>query len=333
MKISIRVALTAVVCLCFAAATAMGADLGSTNVAADTSAVSPPTTATPAPAPASVVAEPNYKIAADDVLRMDVWGEQQLSAMQMQVTPDGHISVPYLGDMKVVDLTQTQVAEMISKRLAEQDIVYDAKVQISLISMHKLLVQVLGAVMRPGSFEFKDGDTIMDAVAQGGSYSDDAMLESASLTHKGSDTAIPINMKKLFNGDLTQNYVLKNGDAVYIPHEDYNNKIYVLGQVNRPGQYSLKDRTTILAAISLAGGPTDRGAIRKTVVVRGDPAKPERVATNLDKLFDKGDLSQDLVLKSGDIVVVPQTKSVDWYKISSIVSAAVNVTYLHRLGW
>lgn len=308
------------------AATSIAAD-----AAANNAVVSSPSTTTVSNAPTAI--EANYRIVEEDVLRLDVWGEQQLSNMQMQVTPDGHINTPFLGDMVVAGLTQTQVAELISKKLAEQEIVYDAKVQITLVTMHRPQVRVLGAVARPGSFEFKDGDTVMDAVAQGGSYNDDAMLESASLTHKGSDKAIPINLKKLFNGDLSQNFVLQNGDAVYIPHEDYNNKIYVLGQVNRPGQYSLKDKTTLLAAVSLAGGPTEQGSIRKTIVVRGDPAKPERVATDLSRLFDKGDLTQDLALKPGDIVVVPQSKKIDWYKISSIISAAVNVGYLRRMGF
>lgn len=279
------------------------------------------------------VAGVNYRIVEEDVLRMDVWGEPQLSNMQMQVTPDGRINAPYLGDLEVVGKTQVEVADEISKKLADLDIVIDAKVQISLITMHRAQVWVLGAVARPGSFEFKDGDTLLHAIAQGGSYTDDAMLESATLTRKGADAAVPVDLRKLLNGDFSQNQVLQNGDALFIPHEDYNNKIYVLGQVNRPGQYSLKDKTTLLAAISLAGGQTQRASITKTVVVRGDPAKPERVTTDLGRLFGKGDMTQDVALKPGDIVVVPETKKVEWSTIASIISAAVNVTYLRRLGW
>ena len=99
-------------------------------------------------------ADPNYRVVAEDVLRLDVWGESQLSAMQFQVTPGGTINVPYLGEMEVAGLTQTQIADKIAKLLAEQDIVYDAKVQVSLITLHKPQVRVLGAVSRPGSWEF-----------------------------------------------------------------------------------------------------------------------------------------------------------------------------------
>lgn len=297
--------------------------------AIDTNAVSSPTTAE-APVPP---VELSYRISEEDVLRLDVWGEPQLSNMQMQVTPGGKINVPYIGEMQVLGLTQTQVSEQIAKKLAEQDIILDAKVQLTIVSLHRPQVRVLGAVQRPGSFDFKDGDTILDAIAQGGSYSDDAMLESATLTHQGSATQIPINLREMLRGNLQQNFKLQNGDALYIPHEDYNNKIYVMGQVNRPGQYSLKDKTTLLAAISLAGGQTERGDPRKSVILRGDRAKPERVQCNLSKLFDKADFSQDIALKAGDIVVVPETKSPNWNKISQIISTVVNIGYLRRLGW
>jgi protein involved in polysaccharide export with SLBB domain len=134
-----------------------------------------------------------------------------------------------------------------------------------------------------------------------------------------------------FAGDLTQNLKLQNGDALYIPHEDYHNKFYVFGQVNRPGQYSLKDKTDVLTAISLAGGQTPRATVRKTVVVRTTGGKTEKVNANLSALFDKGDLSQNIALQTGDIVIVPETKSPDIGKIAQYLGAMVNLRYLGGL--
>ena len=286
-----------------------------------------------AASPAPLTPEASYRINEEDVLRLDVWGEQQLSNTQMQVTPDGKINVAFLGEMQASGLTQAELCQQIAKKLADAEILKDAKVQITIMTLHRPLVHMLGAFLRPGSVEFKDGDTVYDAIAQGGSYTDDAMLESASLTHRGSSKPIPIDLKKMLAGDFSQNCALENGDSVYIPHEDYNNKIYVLGEVNRPGQYPLKDKTPLLAAISLAGGQTEKGAISKTIVVRGDPAKPERVKVNLDALFKKHDLSQNIALRPGDIVVVPESKKADWSMIASIISAATNLSWLRRTGW
>ena len=312
---------------------------------ADTTAVlsGPPAVATDsAPAPdadltpdegPTAISDPTYVISPDDVIKMDVWGEPQLSGAQLAVTPDGTVSVPFLGEIKIAGLTQTEVAKIVAAKLQEAEILADARVQITLINMHRPQARILGAVQRPCAFEFKEGDTILNAIAQGGSYAADAMLESVSLIRKDSDKAIMINLRKLFAGDLTQNYKLQNGDALYIPHEDYRNKFYVFGHVNRPGQYSLKENTDVLTAISLAGGQAQRASVRNTVVVRTVEGKPERVKANLSRLFDKGDLSQNIALQSGDIIIVPETKSPDMNKISQFISTIVNLGYLSRLGW
>ncbi|MHB9035836.1 MAG: polysaccharide biosynthesis/export family protein [Armatimonadota bacterium] len=285
------------------------------------------------PPGASVTVSPDYLIAEEDVLRMDVWGESQLSNMQMQVTSDGKINVPYIGEMQARGLTQYELTRKVAKAFEEKEILYNPNVQITLLNIHKPTVRVWGAVNRPGEIFFKEGDRVMDAVAGAGSYiAETAWLDKATLTRKGSDKPIPVDLKKMVEGDLSQNYELQRGDTVYIPTEDYQNKFYVLGQVIRPGIYDLKDKTSLLSAISLAGGPTPRGKLKSTVVVRGDPKKPERVKCNLNKLFDDADVTQDVTLQPGDVVIVPETKSPDWSKISQLLSTLVNVSYLRRLG-
>ena len=276
---------------------------------------------------------PDYLIAEEDILRMDVWGEPQLSNMQMQVTPDGKINVPYIGEIQAKGLTQSKLTQNIAQAFIDKDILIHPSVQITLMQIHQPTVRVWGAVNRPGEVTFKEGDRVLDAVAGAGSYIiDNAWLEKATLTRD--KDVIPIDLKKLTQGkDLSQNIELQKGDTIYIPTEDYQNKFYVLGQVYRPGIYSLKDNTTVMSAISLAGGATDRGVMRSTVVVRGDLQKPERVQCDLVKLIDKGDKSQDIELQPGDVVYVPETKTPDMNKIASFISTLVNLSWLRRNGF
>lgn len=320
------------VAICMLSSVVLGADIPPASLAGPPPAPAVTTVSAPDPVSAPVtISDPNYRILPDDIIRLDVWGEPTLTGAQLSVTPNGTVSMPYLGEMKIDGMTQTEVANLVSKKLQEAEILADAKVQITLVSMHRLKARVLGAVQRPCEFDFKNGDTIYDAIAQGGSYSEDAMLEKATLTHKDSDKPVEINLRKLFAGDLTQNYKLQDGDALYLPHEDYHNKFYVFGQVNRPGQYSLKEKTDVLTAISLAGGQLPRASVRSTMVVRYNNGKPEKVKANLSRLFDKGDLSQDIALQAGDIVIVPETRTPDLGKIGQVLSTIVNVGYLGRL--
>lgn len=300
------------------------------SLAADSPAVAPAATT---PQPAAVAVDENYRIVKEDVLRLDVWGEPTLSSMQMQVTPDGKINTPFIGPMQAEGLTQGELTKNIVKALADRGILYDAMVQITLVTMHQPTCRVLGEVNRAGTITYKEGDTVLDAVASAGSYTENAMLEKATLTRKDSDTPIPIDLRKMFrDGDLSQNYRLQNGDAVYIPPEDYKNKAYVLGQVYKPGIIALKDKTTLLTAISIAGGQTEKGSLKKTVVVRGNPENPKPVRCDLNRLFSKGDLSQDIVLQPGDVVIVPEKKGITWDKVSQFLGTLVNIGYITRLG-
>ena len=173
--------------------------------------------------------------------------------------------------MQAAGLTQAQITSAIAVKLEEAQILYKPKVVITLY--HYASTHGARAWRGPESWgvQFKEGDRVLDAVAQAG-YQDTAWLEKATLTHRGSDQkSIPINLKKMLNdGDYSQNYELQKGDVINIPLEEYQNKFYVMGEVNRPMMYDLKDNTTVLAAINLAGGQTERAALRSTVVIRGN---------------------------------------------------------------
>lgn len=278
------------------------------------------------------VTDESYRIKPEDVMRLDVYGEESLKNVQMLVTPDGLISIPFIGEIKAEGMTPAELRDEIAKKLESEGILINPVVQVAILQIHRPRVRVLGDVYRPGEVEFKDGDRLLDAIASAGSYRETAWLEKTTLTRRGVERPIEIDLRKLLGGDHTQNLELKQGDTIHIPAENYENKIYVLGEVMRPGIYSLKDKTTVLAAISLANGPTPRGALRGTLVVRGDPARPTRVQVNLSRLFDKGDITQDIQLQSGDIVLVPESNKPDWNKVSSVLSTIMNLTYLRRYG-
>lgn len=307
------------------AAVAPTASLAAENEAADGATAG-------VPAGMSVVSDESYRIKQEDVIQFSVWGEQELRNLQLLVTPDGNINVPLLGAVKAEGYTIPELKNVIAARFESEGIFVNPKIQLAIFTVNRPRARVLGEVNRPGEFEFKEGDRILDAIAQAGSYRENAWLEKASLMRKGSEQPIDLDLKKLLDGDLTQNYELQKGDTIYIPPENYANKIYVLGYVLKPGIYALKDKTTVLDAISLAGGPNERGALRGTVIVRGDPTNPTRVPVDMTRLFDKGDLTQNILLLPGDVVMVPETNRPDWNKVSSVIGTVMNLTYLRRYG-
>ena len=83
--------------------------------------------------------------------------------------------------------------------------------------------------------------------------------------------------------------------------------IYIMGQVGKPGMYSIARGTTIIEAINMAGGFGESAAKHRIRILRkGLPKKKKYLKVNLLAIL-KGDTSGNIVLEPGDIVIVPET--------------------------
>jgi polysaccharide biosynthesis/export protein len=101
------------------------------------------------------------------------------------------------------------------------------------------------------------------------------------------------SIRDLEGGAMSQNIELRDGDTIFVPRAE---SIYVFGQVKNPGAYALVERdTTILQALSLAGGVSENGAINRVKVIRIVSGDKREVKV---KLTD--------VVRQGDTVVVPE---------------------------
>ena len=275
---------------------------------------------------AIALAADDYRIQRDDVLQITVVEDPNLSR-ETVVAQDGTINLPVVGTITVRGMTTGEVAEKIRTALIEAQYLRDPHVSISLKVINRPRVAVLGMVQRPGTYEFKEGETVMHAISMAGSFDPDrARLQDAVLRRKradGTEETIPLDLEKLFfKGDMSQNYRLQPDDVIFIP-EDVVNRVYVLGKVVRPGLYPWKSSTTVLEAINRAGGQQEKGTLSRVYIIRPNPNapdKPQRIEVNLLKLIDKGDTSQDIALQPGDTVYVPEVKKPDWNQIYSIVA-------------
>jgi polysaccharide export outer membrane protein len=82
-------------------------------------------------------------------------------------------------------------------------------------------------------------------------------------------------------------------------------KIYVIGEVNKPGEYSPSQEVTVLMGISLAGGFTRFADTNRIVIVRRDVRGERRIPFDYSAVVSNGDLQQNIALELGDTVVVP----------------------------
>jgi polysaccharide export outer membrane protein len=97
-------------------------------------------------------------------------------------------------------------------------------------------------------------------------------------------------------------------------------KIFIWGQVGLPGVYEVPDGTDLVAALSLAGGPTDHAKLSEVRIIRSDGANSEVLKVNVKKYMESGDVDLIPVLKPGDTVVVSGTVFRMFSRFASFVS-------------
>jgi polysaccharide export outer membrane protein len=83
------------------------------------------------------------------------------------------------------------------------------------------------------------------------------------------------------------------------------NKVYVIGQVNQPGEFIVNPRVDVIQALSLAGGTTAFASPSEIFVLRRDNEQQRRLPFNFEAVLRGRDLEQNVLLRSGDVVVVP----------------------------
>ncbi|MDR3591509.1 MAG: polysaccharide export protein [Negativicutes bacterium] len=106
-------------------------------------------------------------------------------------------------------------------------------------------------------------------------------------------------------------------------------RVYVLGEVNRPGLYELDRHRNLTEALGLAGGWTKDAAKTKILIIHIDKkGTPDKI--NLMELLKKGDLSQNPTLSEGDIIYLSDNGRVN---IAQDILPYVTTAYLTRYYW
>jgi len=162
-------------------------------------------------------AESSYKIAPGDVIEISIWGEQDLKR-ELIVTPDGYVSFPLIGDIKVAGKTTSQVKKEVESKIREY--VPDAIASVIVTQLGSLQFYVIGKVAKPGMFNVGRPLTVLQALALAGGLTPFADEEHILIIRSyGKNTIkIPFNYKDIKKGKhLEQNILLKRGDVVLVP--------------------------------------------------------------------------------------------------------------------
>lgn len=174
--------------------------------------------------PTPVVPEVNaadYVIGPGDALSVFVWRNQDLTT-EVQVRPDGKISIPLVDDIPAVGKTPSQLATDIELVLAEYIRTPDVTVIVSRfgIGAYDNQIRVVGAgAVQPQAIPYRQGLTLLDVLIEVG-LAEFAAGDRAKLVRRasGGPAEIGVKLDRLINrGDLSQNLALLPGDVLIIP--------------------------------------------------------------------------------------------------------------------
>ncbi|EXI79975.1 MAG: polysaccharide export protein Wza [Candidatus Accumulibacter appositus] len=291
------------------------------------------------PGPGSQDAKPipEYRLGPGDIISIIVWDHPELTipagsfrtAEQAGtvVTDDGTIYFPYAGVIKVQGMTTSEVRKILAAKLAKY--IEQVQLDVRMVAFRSQQVYVVGEVNKPGIQQVTDIPmTVIEAVNRAGGFTQEADYSRVLLTRRG--TTYLVDIQAMYDyGATAQNALLEHGDIVNVADRSYN-KIFVLGEVVRPGsQLMNKKRSTLAEALSDAGYINQTTSNPRWIyVMRGDTETPELF--HLDSsLPDAMLLADRFPLRPRDVVYVDAAAVVRWQRvISNILPTAtmLNVT-------
>ncbi len=277
----------------------------------------------PRPGSAEGKPVPEYRLGPGDIISIIVWDHPELTipagsfrtAEQAGtvVADDGTIFFPYAGVLKVQGKTTSDVRNLLSTKLAK--FIEKVQLDVRMVAFRSQQVYVVGEVAKPGIQQVTDVPmTVLEAVNRAGGFTAEADFSRVLLTRRGSTYLVDIQAMYDF-GATEQNVLLEHGDIVNVADRSYN-KIFVLGEVTRPGSLVMnKKRSTLAEALSDAGYINQNTSDPRWIyVMRGNTETPE--VFHLDsRLPDAMLLADRFPMRPRDIVYVDAAAVVRWQRV------------------
>jgi polysaccharide export outer membrane protein len=258
----------------------------------------------------------DYEIGPGDVVHIEVRGQTDLTG-DFRVDAEGSISFPILGKIKAAAHTPLELERKLTTLLAD-GYLRRPVVTVSVAQYGSQRVYVTGEVQKAGPYGLRADRSLLALLADIGNLGANVgheVIVIRPVTDAVSGPVIPtasppggteggmfvagqplevpgadvfrISLQELQAGNPERNVLLQPGDTVYLPRAA---QVYITGSVGRPGPYKYQEGMTILQALTLAGGVTERGAAGRTKIVRIVEGKKKETKAKPTDLVQPEDL-------------------------------------------
>ena len=261
----------------------------------------------------------DYKLGPADQLVLILTGDVEL-AYQLQVTREGFILIPQVGQVFVSNLTLDQLRDVLFARLGR---VYSGvrktnattRFDISVANVRANQVYVVGEVGQPGAYQISSLGTVLTALYAAGGLTERADMRAVEVRRLSKTVATVDLYDYLLRGDTRSDIRLETGDVVFVPV--HGTRVQISGAVRRPAIYELKAGETLSELIRAAGEFSPNAALKRIAVHRilpsaqRGPGPAPRAVIDVELTTGRGErggedpvMIPSVALMDGDSVVV-----------------------------
>lgn len=234
----------------------------------------------------------NYVLGPGDEVIVDIYGASQKS-QQLTVSPDGDITVPGFGPIKVSGMSvasaQSKIRSTLGSRYASSSL------KISLGQTRSMMVNVMGEVKAPGTYTLSAFATVFHALYMAGGINDLGTLRNIKVYRGGKLITVVDVYEYILNGRLAGNVRLHENDVIVVG--PYDCLVGIQGNVKRPMFYEMRPSESISTIVKYAGGFTGDAFTKSVNLVR---KSGERYSVHTVEEFDMSTFK----LADGDVITV-----------------------------
>lgn len=310
----------------------------------------------PVPDPRGTTPPAPYTIAPYDVLQVTVWDHPELTAPTGQfrspeengipVQADGTIYYPYVGVVPVAGKTLAEVRAVLTERL--RSVIMKPQLDVRVAAFRGKRVQITGEVVVPSVMPLTDVPLrVQDAIAFAKGFTPETLgaavggagiggplgADPSNVTLTRGGKTYRLDLLALYeSGDLSQNWLLQDGDVINVGDRNPN-RVFVMGEVKQQqAKLMVKRRMTLAEAIGDSGGVDPMAAnVGQIYVIRGDfkaPAIYRLDASSADALL----LATQFQLSPKDVVYVATYELTRWNRVISQIAPTVQMLYQGALS-
>lgn len=257
--------------------------------------------------------EDGYLIGPEDLLEIEAYNVDEVKKV-VRVNSQGEIALPLAGILSVKGLTTSETEQLIAKKLEKY--VQETVVTVYVKEYKSQRISVIGAVNKPQIFSVTGQRYLVDMLMMAEGISKDAgsicyvLRPTAKNNPNSRAETIVIDLDQLLiDGNFALNIPVFAGDVVNIPK---GGLFFVDGSVKTPGVYSMRGKTSLVQAISMAQGANSDASLDDVRIFR-DNGRGERAVIVADYGSMKTGEKPDILLAENDIIIVPQSGAKNFF--------------------